>query len=96
MRGRTFLNKYLIIDEAQNLTPKQMKTLITRAGPGAKARLPRATSRQIDTAPPGPKASRPSDLARWIALLALGASPAVTPSAEMRFKAGGPRRAEAL
>ena len=36
MRGRTFLHKYLIIDEAQNLTPKQMKTLITRAGPGTK------------------------------------------------------------
>jgi PhoH-like ATPase len=36
MRGRTFLNKYLIIDEAQNLTPKQMKTLTTRAGPGTK------------------------------------------------------------
>ncbi len=36
MRGRTFLNKYLIIDEAQNLTAKQMKTLITRAGPGTK------------------------------------------------------------
>jgi PhoH-like ATPase len=36
MRGRTFLNKFLIIDEAQNLTPKQMKTLITRAGPGTK------------------------------------------------------------
>ncbi len=36
MRGRTFINKYLIIDEAQNLTPKQMKTLITRAGPGTK------------------------------------------------------------
>jgi PhoH-like ATPase len=36
MRGRTFLNKYLIIDEAQNLTPKQMKTLVTRAGPGTK------------------------------------------------------------
>jgi PhoH-like ATPase len=36
MRGRTFLNKYVIIDEAQNLTPKQMKTLITRAGPGSK------------------------------------------------------------
>ena len=36
MRGRTFLTKYLIIDEAQNLTPKQMKTLITRAGPGTK------------------------------------------------------------
>ncbi len=36
MRGRTFINKYLIIDECQNLTPKQMKTLITRAGPGTK------------------------------------------------------------
>lgn len=36
MRGRTFMNKFLIIDEAQNLTPKQMKTLITRAGPGTK------------------------------------------------------------
>jgi PhoH-like ATPase len=36
MRGRTFLQKYIIIDEAQNLTSKQMKTLITRAGPGTK------------------------------------------------------------
>ena len=36
MRGRTFQNKFLIIDEAQNLTAKQMKTLITRAGPGSK------------------------------------------------------------
>ena len=36
MRGRTFQSKYLIIDEAQNLTSKQMKTLITRAGPGTK------------------------------------------------------------
>ncbi len=36
MRGRTFINKFLIIDEAQNLTPKQMKTLITRAGPATK------------------------------------------------------------
>ena len=36
MRGRTFIRKYLIIDEAQNLTPKQMKTLVTRAGPGTK------------------------------------------------------------
>jgi PhoH-like ATPase len=36
MRGRTFVNRFLIIDEAQNLTPKQMKTLITRAGPGTK------------------------------------------------------------
>ena len=36
MRGRTFLNRFIILDEAQNLTPKQMKTLITRAGPGTK------------------------------------------------------------
>jgi len=36
MRGRTFLNRYIIIDEAQNLTAKQMKTLITRCGPGSK------------------------------------------------------------
>jgi PhoH-like ATPase len=36
MRGRTFVNKFLIVDEAQNLTPKQMKTLVTRAGPGTK------------------------------------------------------------
>ncbi|QDW65919.1 PhoH family protein [Luteimonas granuli] len=36
MRGRTLLDRWLILDEAQNLTPKQMKTLITRAGPGTK------------------------------------------------------------
>lgn len=36
MRGRTFQNRYIIIDEAQNLTAKQMRTLITRAGPGTK------------------------------------------------------------
>lgn len=36
MRGRTFLSRFVIVDEAQNLTPKQMKTLLTRAGPGTK------------------------------------------------------------
>ena len=36
MRGRTFVNRYVLIDEAQNLTPKQMKALVTRAGPGTK------------------------------------------------------------
>lgn len=36
MRGRSYQKKILIIDEAQNNTPKQMKTLISRAGPGTK------------------------------------------------------------
>ncbi len=48
MRGRTFLNKYIIIDESQNLTPKQMKTLITRAGPGTKV-VCMGNIAQIDT-----------------------------------------------
>lgn len=48
MRGRTFLNKFVIIDEAQNLTPKQMKTLITRAGPGTKI-ICMGNLAQIDT-----------------------------------------------
>ena len=48
MRGRTFINKFLIIDEAQNLTPKQMKALITRAGPGTKV-VCMGNIAQIDT-----------------------------------------------
>ncbi|HET6546752.1 MAG TPA: PhoH family protein [Rhodanobacteraceae bacterium] len=48
MRGRTFLNRYVIIDEAQNLTPKQMKTLLTRAGPGSKM-ICLGNVEQIDT-----------------------------------------------
>ena len=48
MRGRTFINKFLIIDEAQNLSPKQMKTLITRAGPGTKV-ICLGNLSQIDT-----------------------------------------------
>ncbi len=48
MRGRTFIKKFLIIDEAQNLTPKQLKTLITRAGPGTKV-ICLGNIAQIDT-----------------------------------------------
>lgn len=48
MRGRTFLQRYIIIDEAQNLTSKQIKTLITRAGPGTKL-VCLGDIRQIDT-----------------------------------------------
>ena len=48
MRGRTFLNRFVIIDEAQNITPKQLKTLITRAGPGTKL-VVMGNLAQIDT-----------------------------------------------
>ncbi len=48
MRGRTFLNRYIIIDEAQNLTSKQIKTLVTRAGPGTKI-VCLGDIKQIDT-----------------------------------------------
>jgi PhoH-like ATPase len=48
MRGRTFLNRYIIIDEAQNLTPKQMRAMITRAGPGTKI-ICMGNIAQIDT-----------------------------------------------
>ena len=48
MRGRTFLSRYVIVDEAQNLTPKQMKTLLTRAGPGSKM-ICLGNVEQIDT-----------------------------------------------
>ncbi len=48
MRGRTFLHRWLILDEAQNLTSKQMRTLITRAGPGTKI-ICMGNLSQIDT-----------------------------------------------
>ena len=48
MRGRTFLNRFIILDEAQNLTSKQMKALITRAGPGTKV-ICLGNVAQIDT-----------------------------------------------
>ena len=36
IRGRSFVKTYLIIDEAQNMTPNQVKGIITRAGKGTK------------------------------------------------------------
>ena len=36
IRGRSMPNQYLIVDEAQNLTPHEIKTIITRAGEGTK------------------------------------------------------------
>ena len=37
MRGRTLNNAFIILDEAQNTTPEQMKMFLTRIGIGAKA-----------------------------------------------------------
>lgn len=48
MRGRTFNRKFLIVDEAQNLTPRQVKALVTRAGPGTKV-VCMGNLAQIDT-----------------------------------------------
>ncbi|HBK53516.1 MAG TPA: phosphate starvation-inducible protein PhoH, partial [Syntrophomonas wolfei] len=37
MRGRTLNNAFIILDEAQNTTPQQMKMFLTRLGFGSKA-----------------------------------------------------------
>lgn len=39
IRGRSIPNQYLIVDEAQNLTPHEIKTIVTRAGAGTKVVL---------------------------------------------------------
>ena len=49
IRGRSFVQTYLIIDEAQNMTPKQVTGIITRAGKGTKVIL-LGDPKQIDTA----------------------------------------------
>ena len=36
MRGRTFTNAFVIVDEAQNTTPVQMKMVLTRIGEGSR------------------------------------------------------------
>lgn len=48
MRGRSFQGKYIIIDEAQNLTIHQIRSLLTRAGEGSKVVLT-GNLAQIDT-----------------------------------------------
>jgi PhoH-like ATPase len=47
-RGRTFTRTWLIVDEAQNLSPHQMKTLVTRMGEGSKIII-LGNNAQIDT-----------------------------------------------
>jgi len=39
IRGRSLPNEYIIIDEAQNLTPHEIKTIVSRAGQGSKVVL---------------------------------------------------------
>ncbi|MRR53079.1 MAG: PhoH family protein [Deltaproteobacteria bacterium] len=39
IRGRSIPNQFLIVDEAQNLTPHEIKTIVTRAGEGTKVVL---------------------------------------------------------
>lgn len=48
VRGRSFQHSFLIVDEAQNLTPHQIKTIITRAGEGTKV-ICLGNLAQIDT-----------------------------------------------
>ena len=47
-RGRTYMRTWLLVDEAQNLSPHQMKTLITRIGEGSKIII-LGNNAQIDT-----------------------------------------------
>ncbi|MFR3604836.1 MAG: PhoH family protein [Anaerotignum sp.] len=49
MRGRTLDNAYIVLDEAQNTTPEQMKMFLTRIGFGSKAVIPGDLT-QIDLA----------------------------------------------
>lgn len=48
MRGRSLPNQYMIVDDAQNLTPHEMKTILTRAGEGTKI-IVTGDPYQIDT-----------------------------------------------
>jgi PhoH-like ATPase len=93
MRGRTFINKYLIIDEAQNLTPKQMKTLITRAGPGTKV-VCLGNIAQIDT--PYPHRGQLGAHLRGRPLQGLVALRAHHPAARRALAPRGPRGGSAL
>ena len=48
MRGRSLPGQYMIVDDAQNLTPHEMKTILTRAGEGTKV-VVTGDPYQIDT-----------------------------------------------
>ncbi len=73
MRGRTLNHAFVILDEAQNTTPEQMKMFLTRIGFGSRAVVTGDTS-QVDL-PRG----QPSGLAQAAALLASVRGIATTP-----------------
>src|SRR4029453_13442801 len=54
MRGRTLNDAFVIIDEAQNTTPEQMKMVLTRIGFGSKGVI---TGHITEIAPPAGKTS---------------------------------------
>jgi PhoH-like ATPase len=56
VRGRSFQQSFMIVDEAQNLTPHQIKTIVTRAGQGTKV-VCLGNLAQIDTPYLGPTSS---------------------------------------
>ena len=63
MRGRTLNNAFVILDEAQNTTPEQMKMFLTRIGFGSKA-VVNGDPTQVDM----PK-NQPSGLANALEVL---------------------------
>jgi PhoH-like ATPase len=60
IRGRSIPNQYLIVDEAQNLTPHEVKTIITRVGDNTKI-VPASSREPIDpTASASARRTRPT------------------------------------
>jgi PhoH-like ATPase len=73
IRGRSFQKSLILIDECQNLTPHQMKAIITRAGEGSKV-ICLGNLAQIDTPYLSPTSSGPVYLAERFKGFVHGAS----------------------
>jgi phosphate starvation-inducible PhoH-like protein len=54
MRGRSLNDAFIILDEAQNTTPEQMKMFLTRLGFGSRSSSPATSRRSTCPAAPGP------------------------------------------
>lgn len=68
MRGRTFKNSFIILDEAQNATKQQLRLALTRIGEGSKC-VVTADKRQIDIKP---ETSCISDISRFVGVPEVG------------------------